>query len=531
MPAILFERTDLDAKPNSRLRQVTVYQGRAQAFRVMRVALKTGPQTVAFTSLGREIEEGGIKASIGDPRARIASVTLEKKDLYFFNKAENEKTYNEVVAALKDLIRLSDQKTILAVEAELVADLREYLERALNDILLEQGVAITRLREALDFLRELLDRNRDDALGADAELAKASGLYTRLAAALEKIRRYDLKVTHTLRLEIESSAQMETEVEVAYTLGGASWRPSYDAALGENGNRLVLSAFAEISQASGEDWESATVVLSSSETETGIEIPALHPLGLTGWAEKTSTDVVAAEEEISELGAEATEGQATPPPWGGAAEPHVLKKGTAYTFTLPRPETIPADGQAHRLLIRRDSLQPAVSFETVPALMEYVYLKAAFANPAQAPLLPGAVMIYRNGSYIGRTEMRYIAAGEQCELSFGIDLDIKVKRIALKEGYVPAKGVGPLRQKREYAYRYILSHFKDSPVTVVLKESIPVSEVEKVRVAIDDGTSPGYLLDKEGIVRFETAIPPGKNEHVQLALQYSVEAPKNVNLD
>jgi hypothetical protein len=39
MPAILFERTDLDAKPNSRLRQVTVYQGRAQAFRVMRIKL------------------------------------------------------------------------------------------------------------------------------------------------------------------------------------------------------------------------------------------------------------------------------------------------------------------------------------------------------------------------------------------------------------------------------------------------------------------------------------------------------------
>ncbi len=527
--AILFERADLDQRPNSRLRQVTVYQGRAQAFRVMKAGLKPGVQSVVFTSLGRDIEEGGIKASVADPRARVASVALERKDLYFFNKAENEKTYAEVVEALKELIRLRDHTTILAVEAELIADLRVYLEGALNDVLLEQGVAVTRLREALDYLGDLLNRNRDDALGTEAELSRASELYARLSAALEKIRCWDLKVTHAIRLEIESGAEMETEVEVSYALAGASWKPSYDAALLENGASLVLSAFAEISQASGEDWESAVVVLSSSETETGIEIPALHPLGLTGWAEKTSTDVVAAEEDISDLGPDQGEGQAPPPPVSGEAA--VARKGTAYAFTLPRPETIPADGQAHRLLIRRDTVAPSVSYETAPALMEYVYLKASFANPAQAPLLPGPVMVYRNGSYIGRTRLGWISAGEQCELSFGIDLDIKVKRIALKEGYVPAKGGGLLRQRREYAYRYILGHFKDRPVTVVLKESIPVSEVEKIKVSIDDGTTPGCVLDKEGIARFQAEIPPGKNARVQLVLNYSVEAPKSINLE
>jgi uncharacterized protein (TIGR02231 family) len=526
MPQILFERKDLDAKPNSHLRQVIVYHGRAQAFRVMRAALKPGTQTVVFTSLGRDIEEGSIKASVSDARVRVSSVTLERKDLYFFNKTENEKVHAEVVAALKALIELGDAKTVLAVEAGLISDLRAYLERALNDILIEQGVAITTLREALDFLRDLLNRNRDEALGAEAEIAKASGLYAMLEAQMEKILQFDLRVTHQIRLEMESSAEMEAEIEVAYTLGGASWRPSYDAALVENGSRLRLSVFSEISQASGEDWESAVVVLSSSETETGIQIPSLHPLGLTGRATTPSTDVVAAQEDISELGAE--EGE-TPQPLRGAAVAE--KKGTAYTFTLPRPETIPGDGLEHRLLIRRDTVDPSVCFETVPALMDYVYLKAAFPNPAQAPLLPGPVMIYRNGSYIGRTELPYIAAGERCELSFGIDLDIKVKRIPLKEGYVPAKGVGLLRQRREYAYRYILSHFKDAPITVVLKESIPVSEVEKIKIEIEEDTSPGYTLDKEGIVRFETRIPAGGKEHIQLMLHYAVDAPKSLNIE
>jgi hypothetical protein len=128
MAAILYERADLDARPNSVLTQVTVYQGRAQAFRGLRRALVPGVQTVVFTALGREIEEDNIKASVRDARAHIVSVSLERKDLYFFNKKENEKTYGEVVDALKELVALGDRKTILAVEAELISDLRSYLK-------------------------------------------------------------------------------------------------------------------------------------------------------------------------------------------------------------------------------------------------------------------------------------------------------------------------------------------------------------------------------------------------------------------
>jgi uncharacterized protein (TIGR02231 family) len=390
-------------------------------------------------------------------------------------------------------------------------------------------VAITRLREALDFLRDLLDRNRDDALAAEADVKKAAELYGRLSAALDRIRRFDRKVTHEIRLELESSAAFEADVEVCYTLGGASWRTSYDAALEENGGKLALSVYGEITQASGEDWEAAHIILSSAETETGIDIPALHPLGITGWEEETSQDIVAAQEDISDLGAPAAFGGEVPPPLDG--EGGAEKKGTAYTFTLPRAETIPCDGQSHRLLIRRDVITPTASYETVPAQMEYVYLKAEFANQAQAPLLPGAVMVFRNGSYIGRTDTGYTAAGEKCALSFGIDLDIKVKRIVLQEGFIPAKGAGLLRQRREYAYRYILSHFKSAPVTVTVKEAVPVSEVEKITVKIEDDTSPGHALDREGIVSFRKEIPPGRFEHTQLLLHYSIEAPKSVNLE
>ncbi len=526
MAPILYERGDLDAKPNSILKQVIVYRGRAQVFRSLRSTLAPGMQEITFTALGREIEEDNIKASLSDARARIISVTLVKKDLYFFNRAENEKTYGEVVDCLKELIALADRKTILAVEAGLIAELRAYLERALNGVLLEQDVAVTRLREALDFLRGLLDRNRDDAVASESVLSKAVERYQRLSAALERIRAFDRKVVHEIRLDVESPVKAEAEAEVSYTLGGASWSTSYDAALSGGGD-LVLSVYGEIAQAGGEDWENARIILSSAETETGIDIPAIHPLGLSGRAEKVSQDIVAADEDVSDLTPEGGEGQV---PRQLEPDAGAEKRGTAYVFTLPRAETIPCDGKTHRLLIRRDALRPALCFETAPALMEYVYLKAEFANAAEAPLLPGPAAVFRNGSYIGRTEVCYTAPGERCALSFGIDLDIKVKRIVLREGWEPPRGAGLMRQRRESVIRYILSTYKDRPVTVTLKEAVPVSEVEKIKVRIEDDTSPGYELDRDGIVVFKKEIPPGKLEHTPLLLHYSTEAPKSMDL-
>lgn len=162
--------------------------------------------------------------------------------------------------------------------------------------------------------------------------------------------------------------------------------------------------------------------------------------------------------------------------------------------------------------------------------MEYVYLKAEFVNAAAAPLLSGPVMVYRKGSYVGRTDLPYTAVGEKAALSFGIDLDIKVKRIVLKHDWAPPKGAGPLRQRREYAYRYVLSHFKSAPVKVVLKEAIPVSEVDRIKVAVESDTSPGYALDREGVVSFAEEIPSGAIGHRLLLLHYSIEAPKGANL-
>jgi uncharacterized protein (TIGR02231 family) len=528
MPTIVYERKDIDEKPNSALKRVTIFEGKAHVVRARCVGLAAGANEVVFSGLGKDIEEENLKANVADGAARVASVRLEKRNLMFFNKKENEETYRELVTALKELVALEDSKTILAIEARLIADLRSYIQQALAEILLEQNVAITRLKEALDFLRELLDKNRNTALKNDRELARMEQQYNRLIGLLAQVRKIDKKETHLLHLVIEAQEALDVEIEVAYTLSGASWRTSYDASLDTSGKRLVLSVYGEITQSSGEEWENAEIVLSSAVSDSGIAIPEIYPVSLSGYEEKISRDIVMETEGTKELTATNEETTEIPEPRQEATS--VAKKGTSSTFTVAEPGAIPADGLPHRLLIRRDELGPELCFETIPERMEYVYLKALFKNAAAAPLLPGPVRIFRNKSYIGRTETAYVAAGEECALSFGIDEDIKVKRIVLKDEYSPPRGLGA-RHTREFSYRYILTHYKDTAVEVVLREPVHLSEVDKVTVKIESDTSPGCQVDRNGIASFTVGLPAGKFERTSLLLHYTIEAPRSFSLE
>lgn len=526
MAAIVYDRRDIEEKPNSRLVRVVVSRDRAQVCRRLTVPAAPGPQTVHFTALGRGIEENNIKARVLGPGARVLSVSLETRHLYFYNKEENERLAGDTADALKDLIRLFDHKAALAVEAELIGRLREYLERAMGDVLLEQNIAVTRLNEALDFLRQLMDRNREEAVLGEREAEKANEQYRRLASLLSQAGKLDRRETNRIQVEVESSSGGETEIEVLYTLPGVAWRMAYDASLRTAEKKLTLAVFGEIRQSTGEDWEGAEIVLSSAASVMGIEIPVIHPVRLSGYEEKIKPDVVAVEEDIQESFGEAG---GEPPP--REPQPAITEKtGTAYAFTLERATAVPGDGLWHRLLIRRDQVDPVLTWETVPVQLEYVYLKAVFPNRSGAPLLPGRVMIYRNGSYIGATDTPYRADGEECALSFGIDLDMKVKRIVYRNQYQPPKGLST-RARREFDYRYILSHFKEEAVTLILKEPVHLSEVEKVKVKIEDDTTPGYQLDREGVLSFTITVPAGQFEQTRLTLHYTIEGPVSYGLD
>jgi uncharacterized protein (TIGR02231 family) len=181
-------------------------------------------------------------------------------------------------------------------------------------------------------------------------------------------------------------------------------------------------------------------------------------------------------------------------------------------------------------LIVKALLPGSLFYETIPQLAEFVYLKAKLENTLAFPLLPGSVLVFRNESYMGKSAIKYTAPGEPFCLSFGIDDDLKVRRIEHANITRPAKGLSN-KNTREWEYHYILYNYKKIPERVSLCEGIYVSELKEVNVTICDDTTEGYSVDPDGILSWESGLSPDPFDHKKYILRYTITAPKDFNLD
>jgi uncharacterized protein (TIGR02231 family) len=542
MASIIIRKNEIDLAVNSKVKEVTVYSDRALVTRSRNVQCRTGENRIYFMNLGVNIDEQSIKASIANVRAHINSTSIEKNHLFFFRQEEDEKTYARILEVLATMCSRADDKSVFALENRMLFDLHEYIKNLLNALILAQENSIPKFKEALDFCESLLDKNTNLLVDNNNELENLSEEFGLLKEKLERIRSLDSKEQNNILIVVNADEALDADIEVTYAIAGASWKTSYDSKADTDAKTVELSLYGEIIQTTGEYWEKAMIVLSTSTSESDVAIPSIYPVYVGGYAEKRKKDLVIEETAIKTLAddvvaVERDEESPTDAPSGGEPEAvpaeegriRLEKKGVSYTFTILEPLDIPPDGRWHKGLIVRQALPAELFFETVPQLREYVYLRANVKNTLSLPMLPGVILVYRNGSYMGKSSIGYVAPDEPFCLSFGIDEDLRVKRIEYRNISTPARGLST-RNAREWEYRYILYNYKKNIERVKLREGIYVSSIKEIDVQIAGDSTQGYSMDAEGIVSWDIDLPHDPFEHTKLVLHYTLSAPKDFNL-
>jgi len=471
---------------------------------------------------------------------RIASISLERNQLYFFKEEENEKTYLRIIEILGSLCRLLDEKTVFALENTLLKDLLEYIQSLLNALILSQENSIPKFKEALDFCETFLAKNAGSLVDNARESERLYEEYCLLKDELARIRSLDTREQNNIVVMLESESDIVCELAISYALPGASWSTSYDTKADTGTKKVELSYFGEITQATGENWDNAKIVLSTTISETDANIPNIYPVYLSGYVEKRSKELGIEMKDIKNIPDAVNPDNIVGEESGGPQDEEkdtsreegrivIEKKGVSYTFSIQEPLSIPPDGRAHKGLIAKAELPVELFYETVPRIREYVYLRANSRNTLDLPLLPGKVFVYRNGSYMGRSTLKYTAPDESFVLSFGIDDDLRVKRIEHMNVFIPAKGLSN-RNTKEWEYQFILYNHKDKDQRVRLREGIYVSSLKEVELKIANDTSAEYSLDKDGVVCWDIDLPKNAREHIKRKLHYSLSAPKDFDI-
>jgi uncharacterized protein (TIGR02231 family) len=311
------------------------------------------------------------------------------------------------------------------------------------------------------------------------------------------------------------------KVELSYLVGGASWTPGYEARADEAGGAVELSTFATVSQATGEDWSGARLMLSTAQPRQNATPPEVRQLRV-GATKDTKKKVLVRREEYQEH-AEGGEVEAEPTPEGGGLR--AVAQGLSVQLQLPEPANVPGDGTPTRLFVGRTRMKSNFAYRSVPKLMPFVFRVADLSNTGAFPLLPGPLDAFGRTGFLARYQLERVPQGGKFHLTFGIEEGLRVKRQVVTELRKDAGLFGNAR-RYHYAYRFELGNFRARDEVVELSEHVPVSELDDVKVALEEKTTPGYELRAEdGIVTWKVKLAPKEQKTVDLL--YRVDVPSS----
>jgi uncharacterized protein (TIGR02231 family) len=128
----------------------------------------------------------------------------------------------------------------------------------------------------------------------------------------------------------------------------------------------------------------------------------------------------------------------------------------------------------------------------IPKLTPFVFLKSGIVNRAAYPLLPGKVSTFTGNTFTGSSQLKKVSAGEKFDLFFGVDDQVTVKREELKQ-HREAGMFG--RNRVSYGYRIEVNNFRREPVTVIVRDQLPLAADEEIRVSLE---APSVKPDESG---------------------------------
>ncbi len=506
---------------------VSVFTDRAVVTRTGTAHLKKGKNEIAFSGIRDGIDLRSIRAGTRVPDGvKILGVSWERN----ISRTAN----NEKIAALEaQLDELNERKTLatnaLNSNRERLRVMREY-ERFFRRSVGEQSIG----------------GNGGETWSTDAAALKneIDSIFTRIEEISEELRRLENDIrpvreelaeiygdgdacrTLSLVVALESDAEKDAEISVAYTTHSASWTPHYAARIDRDAKTLEFFYDGEISQNTGEDWKNVALTLSTAQPQVSALPPRVRRVELVG-APVVDPEARQIVERAAPVSANARVAANVAKPLSdadsagiGESFSRVREHGAVVNFEIVGAHDVPSGTAAPRVSIARKVFGDVeLRAEAAPRLRSDVYLRASAKNETRYPILPGTLSIFRDGAYLGESTLKFVPvdaeiaffAGTEDSLSVAFDelSPVRVEHGALASTFSGAKTTEASGDV------YTLTNLTGTSRKVRLRSQIKVSEVDDVKISILEknyeripATTPGFTLEKDsGLVFWDVDVP------------------------
>ncbi|MBW4560658.1 MAG: mucoidy inhibitor MuiA family protein [Mojavia pulchra JT2-VF2] len=537
------ETPSLRTTVQSQIVAVTVYSDKALVIRRGSVSLTGQEQELAITSLPVTLETDSVRVSgTGTVGVRLLGVSSDR--IY------TTEPVAERVAQLTRQIRqleaekrhLQAQIDALALQSNFIEGLREKTEEPFSQSLARKNLSLS---ETLDFLNFLGSQYSEYAIASGECKSQQQELEKQLQvlrASLDKIQTLHPKESLSLIVTVEVAGAGDFELELSYVVNQASWIPLYDLRFSNTSDIVHLNYLAEVTQSTGEDWLGVALTLSTAKPGLGTLPPKLEPWYISTprpapeFMSRRVTQLPAISPPMAIAAQSAPAGAVNEQEQDDFAQnsaiaaetvvAEVTKEGSVVSFKLNGGGNIPSDGTPHKTTIFNDDYPSSFDYVAMPRLVSFAYLQAKVQNRLDgATLLTGKANIFRDGVFIGTTQLENIAPGQEFKINLGIDESLKIER-DLIERQVDKKLIGNQR-RIIYSYRLRITNLLNQETHLELTEQLPVSRNEHIKVRLTR-CNPQIQLGEMGILKWNLTIPAQETQ--ELYYQFVVEHPPELTI-
>ncbi|NEP22738.1 mucoidy inhibitor MuiA family protein [Moorena sp. SIO3I6] len=535
----------------SRISQVTVYSNQARVTRRTKVSLTGQEQELVIPRLPMTIETESVRATgSGTGVVRLLGVRTEK----VFDSEPVGEQVAQLSGQIKELEKqkrqLEDQLASKELAKNFVEALTDKAVQHFSRSIAQQQIGLQETSEFLNFLEQRHHADASAIAQQEEQQQELQKQLNALKAKLQQLKTPRPQESLSIIVTLAAEGAVDFDLEVSYVVNRASWIPLYDLRTNSSSDRINLSYLAQVKQNTGEDWSNVSLTLSTAKPGLGTLPPKLEPWYIGALDQQPTRSLRrekmrAMSSSMSELSpdqdyedeSEALKTRSAPQAMLATAKVAaqtvvavVSTEGGVVTFELDGNSNIPSDGSPHKVTIFSDEYPSNPEYLAIPRLVSFAYLQTVVTNPTTgATLLPGKANIFRDQTFVGTTKLENISPGQEFRLNLGIDEGVKIER-DLVERQVDKKLIGNQR-RTTYAYRLVITNLQSVQKTLVVKEQLPVSRDERIKVRLTQ-TNPKIQTGEMGLLEWKIDLSAQDKQELyyQFIIEHSPEL-KVIGLD
>ena len=541
----------MDIDLSTTIAGITVYRDRAQVARSGEATIEEpGEHTLRVSGLPMGVQRDSFRVTGQGPAGtRILGVEQSQE---FHARAPEEK-----LAALRDEItRLEQEAAVLDERISAIAERRKWLdqlaEQSSRSLSWSLARGMTKPEDISAFLTFVADERQRASDAAPDLTRQRKDLLNTIEALRREYAQLDSgwlpdRMAAIVRVAVETPGVVM--ISLSYLIGGASWRPRYDARVRFQEGSVRLTQQALVSQNTAEDWKGVALTLSTARPSVARQLPddpqpwylnvisrpPAPPMPVPRYAAMMAPVGGAAPTTIPPMpmAASAPFTDMTPIPEEMALDQaQVERSGAAQVFHIAGDVDIPSDGMPYLLPVAEYDLPGRLEYVMMPVETEGAHLRATVRNTTGQTLSAGELHVFHaapsGDEYAGATKLDLTADGAELKLYLGVDDNIMVKRELTErdtdKGNLLQSGI----RRLTLGYRITIANRTGAAQRVIVKDRLPVPKNERIRLkTLDMRPQPTERTRLEQLT-WDMELPAGEERRIEW--RFVVEAPADVEL-